>query len=186
MTNQEPLTQLPDPSEVSPVSTALRYGLIGALASIAVGLVFNLAGLIDYGDQTAPGNLAQSFLGITILTAAMVLAIKQHRDEELGGYIKFGRAFKTGFLTGLFLALASTIWVFIFFSYVQPDVVETIREIAWDQAIEDGTTEEQMEQGKAFFDFFTSPLFMSIAAFFFNLFISVIIGLITAAVMKKE
>jgi len=186
MTNQDPLTHIPDPAEISPTSTAMRYGLIGALVAIAVGLVFNLTDMISYTDQTAPGNMAQMVIGIAILVVCMVLAIKQHRDEELGGYIKLGRAFRTGFLTGLFLALASAVWVFIFFSFVSPEIVDIIRENAWDQAIEGGTTEEQLEQGKAFFDFFTSPLWMTIMSFIFNLIITLVLAFITGAIMKKD
>ena len=114
------------------------------------------------------------------------MAIKYHKENELGGYLTMGRSIGLGVLTSLVVSVIGIIWMFVFFYVVDPGMLETIRETAYEQALDRGTTEEQLEAAKGMMDFFTSPIFFAIV----SLLMSVIIGLITSAiagaVMKKE
>ena len=81
-------------------------------------------------------------LSITML----VLAIKHHRDNELGGYISFGRGFKTGFLTALFYGIIATIWTVIFINFIATDMIEVMQAAMYEEWESQGLTEEQIEQ----------------------------------------
>lgn len=174
------------PSQVSMMPTALRYGGIAALIAIAVGLIFNLTGFSNPADPQAGGNLFQSIIGYTISFLAPIFAIKHHRDEELGGYLSFGRGLGMGTLTGVFLGLFTAIWILVFFYLISPDLVEAIRKMAYQRALDQGATEETMEAAKGMMGFFTSPPFFAIAGFFVTLLFSFLGSLLGGLMFRRE
>jgi hypothetical protein len=121
-------------------------------------------------------------LSITIL----VLAIKHHRDNELGGYMTFGRGFQTGILTTFFYAVIATIWTIIFLNFIATDMIELIQAGMYEQWESQGLTDEQIEQAEGIALMFTSKGFFIGAAFGGALIMGAIISLIASAVMKKE
>lgn len=177
---------IPDPSEVSMRPTAQRYGLLGALILIVIGLAFNLSGMISYTDQSDPVNIANQIIQLAVIIGVIVTTIKTHKNEELGGYITLGRAFKIGALAGIIIAIITGVWSYVFMTFIDPDIIEIIRENAYEQALAQGTSESDLEAGKAFFDFFTGPGFISSMAAIVLVFISVIVSLVVGAVMKDE
>jgi len=175
-----------DPSTVPLRPTAQKYGLTGALILIVAGLAMNLAGLVDYTTKGGTGNTIASILQYGIIIIMVVLAIKTHRDDDLGGYITLGRSIGIGMLTGLIMGVITAIWAYVYFGFIDPGLVDQIREMAHDQALESGTTEEQFDQAAGIMKFFTSPVFFAIASLIGTLLISFIVSLIGGAVMKKE
>jgi len=174
-----------DPSSVSPNSTAMRYGLIWGLASIVLGLVAHVLG---WNNPATPNVMGSMIIGIASLALGItmiVLAIKQHR-EELGGYISFGRAFKTGFFTALVSALIATVWMLIYTNVVAPDMFNGMEEMMVEQWEEQGLSDEQIEQAKGMTGMFTGAVGMTIMTFVGGLIWGAILSLITGAIMKKD
>ncbi len=165
---------------------AMRYGLIGALVLIGVGLIFNVLNLIDYADNTSPGNIASSILSWVIITAVFVLAVKTHRDEDLGGFITFGRAFGLAFLTGLVLALVSLVWTYVFMEFIDPSILEAVADKTRSDMLARGMSESQVEDVWGITSKFISAPAIAAFAFIFTLIGNVIFGLIVAAVMQKK
>ncbi len=186
------MATLDNPSEILDASnvpirpTAQKYGLIGAMILIVVGLAMNLSGLIDYTQKGGTGNTIASILQYGIIITIVVLAIKTHRDDDLGGYITLGRSLSVGMLTGLIIGIITAIWAYVYFGFIDPGLVDQIREMAHDKALEGGTTEEQLEQAAGIMNFFTSPAFFAVASLIGTLLISFVVSLIGGAVMKKE
>ncbi len=172
--------------KVSYRSIALRYGLIGSLISIALGLVLYVAGLVDFADNNSPGSIASTVLNIAITIAVFVLAVKQHRDQDLGGFITFGRAFGVAFLTGLVMAVIGTIWTFLFVQVIDPTILETVADSARNDMLEQGMDDSQIEEAWPMVSMFISGPAMAFFAFLFSVIGSVIFGLIVAAVMQKK
>ncbi|MFT5765682.1 MAG: uncharacterized membrane protein YhaH (DUF805 family) [Saprospiraceae bacterium] len=181
----EPMTYI-DPSSVSPRPVAMRYGLIWGLIGIMVGLLAHILGWSDPSDPNTTMTILISVISLGISVTMIVLAVKTHRDQELGGYMTFGRGFTTGILTTLFNAVIATIWMVIFFSLINPDMFDMIEQGMLRQWEEQGMSEEQIEQAKGFATMFTGPTFMTIATFLGTLFWGAIISLIVSAVMKKD
>lgn len=175
-----------DPADVPMRPTAMRYGVSVALALIVIGLIFTLTGLSDPADQTKVGNKIQQWIGYAGILAAIVLAIRHHRDNELGGYIKYGRGLGLGTLTGLIMGVITAIWMLIYMYVIDPDLQDRIKEMAMNQAIAQGASEEAMQQGAGMMDFFTSPMFISIATLIGTVVVAFIMSLIVAAIMKKD
>lgn len=175
-----------DPADVPMRPTAIRYGGMIAAALIVIGLIFTLTGFSDPADRTNMGNKIQQWLGYLGILAAIVLAIMHHRDNELGGYIKYGRGLGMGTLTGLIIGVITAVWMLIYMYVIDPDLQGKIKEMAIQQAIDNGATEEAMQQGAGMMDFFTSPMFISIASLIGTVLIAFIISLVVSAIMKKD
>ena len=124
-----------DPDTVSPVRVAQRYGLIGSLVLIAIGMLTYLLGITDPTQQGGAGNWISTLLNWGAMITIIVMAIKAHRTEDLGGYISMGRGFKTGFYTAFILSIIMAIWGAIFFNFVAPDMIEIIREASMEQML---------------------------------------------------
>ena len=87
-----------DQSNVPYLSTAIRYGALAGLGSVILGLLSNMLGLVDPCKGFSAMSALMMVLGIGIFVGAGVLAVQHHRNNELGGYITFGRAFVVAFI----------------------------------------------------------------------------------------
>ena len=176
-----------DPSKVSARPTASRYGLLAGLILVVVGLLIHLSGMVDYTNQGGGANWIVNLLNWGITVAAIVMAVKQHRDEDLGGFISFGRSFRVGFLVTLVIAVVSVVWGYIFFSFVEPGLIEDILSASREQMIEQqGMSEEQAEQGLKMMSWMFTPAMMSLMGGIFSVIAGVIFSLIVGAIMKRE
>jgi Protein of unknown function (DUF4199) len=174
-----------DPATVSPWPTALRYGGIGSAILIILGLLIYLSGILDYeaiaaGESTA-GSWISNLINYGITIGAIVMAIKFHKEKQLGGYLSFGRGFFTGFATSVVMGLFGAVWTYLFFGLIAPDVLEMMKEGAMSQM-----GEEQAEAAGGIMDAFMSPAAMAAFMFFGSLIFGVIVSLIASAVLKKE
>ncbi|MFK7983562.1 MAG: DUF4199 domain-containing protein, partial [Saprospiraceae bacterium] len=88
-----------DQEDVKAMPTALRFGGIAALAFIAQQLLVDTLGLVNYA--TGEGQMISSIVPAIITLTILYFAIKTHKEEDLGGYITFGRCVKLGALIGL-------------------------------------------------------------------------------------
>lgn len=172
--------RLIDPSSVSYQGIALRHGAFAGLILIAVGLLGNLTGLSDPTQPSSVANWVLNFVNWGVMIAFIVMAVKKHRDEDLGGFITFGRAFGVSFLVILVLSLITTVWVYVYFSFIDPDIAQTIMENSLSQQ---GIEDEDMIESMAMW---FSPGAMAVYGFFGSLIFGVIISLIVSAVMKKD
>ena len=171
-----------DPATVSPQSTALRYGGIAGVLLIIISLIMYLTGMVDY-EATAQGasNWTANILNWAIWIGAIIMAMKFHRDKELGGYMTFGRGFYTGFLTSVVMGVIGAVWTYLFFSFVAPEVLDIMKEAAMDKMPED-----QAEAAEGMMGMFMSSGFFAISMLIMTIVIGAIIASIASAVMKKE
>lgn len=168
-----------DPKAVSPWPTIKRYGLIGGLVSVVYGLIANMTG-IAFTSITL--NTVISFV---ISIAIIVLAVKHHRDEDLGKYIPFGRAFMVGFFTLTIATVIALIFNYIYVAFIDPSVVEqgfeASRKMMENFGMEEDKIEEALEQQRAQY----SPLKNSLFGLVFAMILNAIFALIVGAIMKK-
>ncbi|RMF21240.1 MAG: DUF4199 domain-containing protein [Bacteroidetes bacterium] len=176
-------TQIPDPSEVSQWSTVQRYGLIGGLVFIIYGLIANFLGWNQPGSSASMLNMV---ISIALFVGLMVIAIRQHRDEELAGFIPFGRAFGVGFFTGMIATLISSIFQFIYVKFIDPGFIDRIKETTLETYEQMGMTEERIEQSMEMLDKMYTPGMMVFWAVIGAAVICAIVALIVAAVMKRN
>jgi len=87
----------------SPHRTVLMFGLGGGLLLVILQFILNTDVLI------LPFRKLLSFLMLPIISAIPILAIKIHRDKDLGGYISYGRGVRTGSLTAFIFSIVVTV-----------------------------------------------------------------------------
>lgn len=170
-------------------NTAITYGALTGLVSIVIGLVSYLAGLSDPAKQQGAMGWINQLLSYGIMIGGLVLAVRKHRDQELGGFITFGRAFGVGFLTMLVLGLITAVWTYLFFNFIATDMLELIKQASIDRMVEkQGMSVDQAEQAmnNPITKSMMNPVAFTGFALVGILFIGSIFALIVAAIMRKS
>ncbi|MEO8148688.1 MAG: DUF4199 domain-containing protein [Bacteroidia bacterium] len=88
------------------LQTSLHYGAYYGLASFAFSM------LLYYTIGNPIGAL--SWLGVWIPIVFICVAIKNHRNEHLGGYITYWEAFRAGFFTIVFGGALYAVFIYLF------------------------------------------------------------------------
>ena len=171
-----------DQSSVSMMPTAIRYGLIGALVLIIISLILNMAGM---GAGSGSSTMS-SLVSILVFAGVVYVALKKHRDEDLGGFMTYGRAIGLGTLTCLIMGLIGSVFTFIYISYIDPTVMDMALEQARAQYETMGMDDEQIDQAMSYAEKFTSPPIVAIMSVVSYVFIGFLASLIVGAILKKN
>ncbi len=164
-----------------------RYGLLTGLVLILLGLVFYLTGLQSFDQPQSSNSWIITIVNLVVLFGGLYLAIQQHRDQNLGGYITFGKGFTVGLLTSLVVAVVTAIWTIVFFTVVEPNATQMILEASKDQmANEQGMSNEQIEQAMTWVSWMTSPSMLTVFALLGTVFQGLILSLIAGGVLSKR
>lgn len=159
--------------------TALRYGLIAGVVSVIVSLLMYLL------DLHTNQGLA-TVVSIAMLVTFIYLAQKSHRDNDLGGYMKFGRAIGVGMLTVLFMAIVGAVYNFIFFEFIDSSILEESLREAENKMLERGMSDDDIDQAMNITKIFVNPVFFAATALFFSGVLGLIVSLITGAITKRD
>lgn len=171
-------------ARIAPI--AMRYGAIGGLLLIALGLILKLTGLTDPANQQHPTNWIGMLLGIGAMVYFLVMAVRTFTSDN-NGFVSFGRAFSIALLTAIVMSVISMIWTYVDFAFVEPDMIDRMREMTMNQLVEArGMDESQAEDAIGRMGWFYSPIVIAVMGGFFNVLFSVVIALIVAAIMKKN
>jgi len=163
-------------------NNSLIYGLLTA----AISIVFSVFTYLLEVPMKSP----VMYFSLVILLAGLIYGTLQYRNTTLGGYISFGNAFLSGFIIVLVASIVSSIYSYIFLTFIDPSYLERIIQQSLEQTeakmIEKGISEEQMEPALAMTRKFMSPIMMSVMGILSSAFFGAILSLITAAFVKKE
>ena len=159
---------------------ALNYGII-------VGFIMIVYSVILYSFNMSENKIL-SFSSYIFLIIGMYYGSNKFRTLYSDGFLSFSKSFKSNFLIGLFASLLMVFWTFIFFQFIDTEMVTKIIEKAQEGMLErnPNMSEDEMNMGLKYVKMFTSPLMMSIMGLIYNLFFSVILSLIIAIFVKKE
>ncbi len=177
----------PDPKTVSPRPTAIRYGLIWG----GVGVLSTLIGFLTNTDPSLPSTAtglkwAYGLIGFGVAIWCVFMAIKHHRDNELGGYISLGRGMGMGTLVGLVAGAVTGIYMLLHTLVINPGWADDMKAALMEQYAEAGLAEEQAEQAIQFASFAFNPAFMVVGGLINGVFLGFVIGLIVGAIMKRD
>ena len=180
MTDFNDSGRIADPASISVWPTALRYGGITALILVVLGLVMHLTGMSDPANPSTASQ-AISCLNYIAIMVVIVLAIKAHRDKDLGGYITLGRSIGVGTATALIIGAISAVWIIIFMTAIYPDLGDAIKDAALEKA-----QPGQEEMTEKMVGMFTNPYTMAIMVLVGTVLIGLVTSLIAGAIMKKD
>ncbi|MEZ4920485.1 MAG: DUF4199 domain-containing protein [Saprospiraceae bacterium] len=178
--------ETPDSGNVSPRPVSQKYGLMWGGASILLSLAGYLSGMDpQLPDTSLSVKVVFGLVGFAIPIWAIVSAVKEHRDQELGGYISVGRGLGVGTLTGLFAGLVGAVWMLIFNYLIAPDYINVLLD-AQSSQFEFRNVEEQIEMALSFSSMMYSPPVQAISQVIGSVLFGLIIGLIVALIMKRD
>ncbi|MCB0706888.1 MAG: DUF4199 domain-containing protein [Saprospiraceae bacterium] len=175
---------VPDSASVSPWPSILRLGLIGGLIFIVVAMVSNLTGFSV--PTSMMGVIASLVVSIALAVGLCIYAVRQHREQELGGYITFPRALLVGFMVLLIASLVSGVFNYMYVGFIDPGFAEAAiqKTSEWMESM--GMTASQIEEQLTAMEARLTPMGMLKQSLIGAPIISLIIGLIVAAVMKRN
>lgn len=180
-TLDQPTANLEKPSYFQ---IALNYGAITSLVLIAISLVANVLGITDPRDPKPLINTLISLSSFAVLVVGMVMAIQKHRDEDLSGFINFGRAFSLAMIMGLVVAVINSIFTYVYMEFIDPSIIEFAKENFANQMEAQGISEG--DPGYSAGAFFVSIGGIMIFVVIFLIFQMLIAGLIAAAIGQKK
>ncbi|HET6513205.1 MAG TPA: DUF4199 domain-containing protein [Candidatus Kapabacteria bacterium] len=163
------------------MSNAVMYGLYVTAANIVLTLIMYFTGLW----KSAP---AIGYIAFIFLIIAIVMAIKDRRDNENGGEIRFGQAFSTGFTVVLITAILGAIFFFVYTQYIntefEPYMAEQMEIGMAEQKA--NMSEAEFEQAKSMAGMMSSPAMMAISQILMSLILGSIVSAICAAILKRD
>ncbi len=123
-----------------------------------------------------------------IMAIGLYLSIVAFRDKQLDGFISYGKAFSSGFYTGLFASVIASVFTIIYVQYIDTELIANILLIAEESMLEANPdmSNEQIDQALSMTEMFTSPIMMGVMGFIANLILSAILSLIIAIFAKRE
>jgi uncharacterized membrane protein YciS (DUF1049 family) len=155
--------------------THMIYGLITAIALIALNLIVYVADLED-PSWTQWVNYAIFFIGV-LLNA---FAFSKANDQ----YVTFGSVFSSGFKASAIITIISIAW-FLVFMMIFPEMKEKGMEIARKSMEKKQMSEEQIDQALEMTKKYYSVFTVGVLVFSYMLF-GAIFSLVGAAVAKKK
>jgi hypothetical protein len=159
---------------------AMSYGLMYGLASSIIYLIFYFGG-------AAIDNPGPQWIGYAVLIAAIYLGIMNYRNNELGGFISYGRSLGTGVLIGIFGGIITGFFTVIMFTVIDPELGQKIVEKTQQDMIEKGNmSEEQIDMAVSWTQKFMNPVILFFFSILGSAFMAFIFSLIVSVFTKKE
>lgn len=177
--NNEIIDQkFPERGEIDIKTNAIKFGIIGGLASILVSITLYLANL--HFESWA------RWISTLVLFLAVILGTKAIAEANKGKIISFGSLFKGGMLITVLITVFSISYFFVYLNFIEPDFTEKVLDISRAQMAEKGLGEEQIERAIVMTKKFVSPGMMALFAIIGTLIFGAIASLIGAALYKNE
>jgi predicted Co/Zn/Cd cation transporter (cation efflux family) len=112
-------------SNVSPQQVIIKYTLISAGVGIVLTLLSSMMGIMSKGL----GAMMLLFVvSISISIMVLVYAVKEHRDQQLGGLITFNRVFMVTAIIMLLSGIISQLFSYVYSNYINPNAISEVLE----------------------------------------------------------
>ena len=161
---------------------ALRYGVIIALALFVIGLLLQFSGMVDPAAQK--GTWISTVLTILVFFGGIYYAMGEYKKES-ANLITFGRALGFGALTVLFVCLIGIVLNWINFAFIDPDMIDKIKDMQMAEMEKQGMDDEAISQAQKYTGFFMNPVFFAVSGAFVSYFFGFIGALVSAAIHQN-
>lgn len=158
-------------------STAIKWGLINGLISIIFFVV------VDFAGQA--GNQSLSWVGGIIFLVLLVFAHREFKNDG-DGYMSFGQGLGLGTLIAVVSSAISSVFTFIYVSFINTNFIDTIRERSIADMEESGQSQAQIDQAMPFVEMFTSPAALLIMGILMGVLFGFIISLVVTIFTKNQ
>ncbi|MDD3875331.1 MAG: DUF4199 domain-containing protein [Bacteroidales bacterium] len=158
--------------------SAMYYGAIIGILLVSVILlsyVFNMT------TQRAIG-----YFQYIIIVGGITLAQIKYRNNNLNGYMSYGKALGFGTLTIFYASVITGFFTYILYAFIEPGLIEQILEMTEQAMVDKGMSDEEIDMALTFSRKFTSPTILAVSAVFGSTFIGFLFSLITSIFTKKK
>jgi hypothetical protein len=160
----------------NPNSVAIKWTLINIVTAIILTYIFQFANI---GVTSSLRYLAD-----IPFIAFILLAQKEFRDQ-LGGYMKFGEGFSVAWRFAVFSGLILAVFVYLYYAILSPEMYTKMLSEQRDAMTAQGRSSDQVDQAMQFMNKM-GMFIVVVGAAFGTAVIGIVIGLIGAAILKKE
>ena len=101
--------------------TTILFGLYSAGVAIVLTLIQYFTGI----DRTSTANWF-AWLNVPFLALFIWMAMKERKQEDYGGNMSYGQCIGTGTLVGLFAGIVMAIFMYVYFTAINPGIVDFI------------------------------------------------------------
>ena len=168
---------------------SLNYGILFGLLLIIYSVVLYMFNIIPTGIKLP---LLLLVINLAFYFFALWYFTKSYRNDVLGGYIDYGKAFLFGLLIVGFSSILLAIYNYIFNAFIDPDyiqrVMNAIKEGMEEWMMSKGLPEEQIEKTieKMGSKPLPTPLKSALQGILGGVIMGAIVLLITSAIVKKK
>lgn len=154
-----------------------NWGGILGLALIGISLILYL---LDMTEAT----WAQ-WANYAVIAAIIYIGTQVKRTSQ-GGAISYGQGLGTGTGIAFFGSVLVAFYTFVFFNFIDPDMLEELILRTEDQMYDQGLPDDQVEMAMSMTKKFMQPGPMAAMVVFSYTLVGFIISLITSAILKKD
>ena len=162
--------------QVTVKQVSMKWGLYLGMVMIIYGMVLQVTGQV--------ANQALGYVNYLFVAALMYFAHKSFKEDG-SGYMSYGQGLGIGTLMAVVGGAISTIFSYLYVSFVDDSMLETIREVTEQSLVDQGMSDAQIEQAMSISEKFMTPAVMFPLAFVFFVFFGFILALIVSAITKK-
>jgi hypothetical protein len=163
----------------SVLNTSLLYGLLLAVSSMIVSIVYYILGM-----QLSE---SQQYIGWVLAVVFLVLGILHQRNKKQGGYISYGRALGTGVLISLFAGILIALYFYLYTEYIDTEFLSRSLEKSKEAMAEKGMSDEEIEKMlQSQQQMMGSPLIMFFSMIVINTIFGFLLSLVLSIFLRKE
>lgn len=155
----------------------MNWGAILGFVLIAISLAFYLLGMTE--------SSAAQWISYGCIAAIIYVGSKMKRDNS-GGIMSYGQGLGTGTGIAFFASILVAFYTFVFFTFLDAEMLEQMILRAEDQMYENGMPESQVDMAMEMTRKFMTPGPMAAMVVFSYTIVGFVVSLITSAILKKE
>lgn len=157
---------------------AIKWGVIGGMISIITGLVSYLAGIVD--------SSVLQYITMLLMFLPIYFGQKEYQTLESETSFSFGDLFKFGMLALLVITAITTVWVYIYISYIDTELMNRTMKLAADDMAKSGMPEKDIENALKITSKFMTPAVMTMASTLSTIVFGLIFNAIVSAINKNK
>ena len=157
--------------------SAMRYGLYLGITLVVLSAIINALG---------PNGKYIGWLQWVILTAGVYMSQYYYRNNELGGFIGYGKCLKLGIIVMMCASIFVSLYTYIYVKYIDLSYLENIKVQMEEVMLQQNIPEEQIESMSQMFSIMQTPEIIFLSGLFGFAFLGLIISLITSFFVKRD
>ena len=161
------------------LKNAMTYGLYVGLALVVVHLIQYLMDIYQVSTWV-------NMLTYLIMIGGITLGTIYFRNQELNGYISYGKAFKQGALIGICASIIFGFYFGLLVGVIDTTYMASLSEVAAQAYLDAGMDYDQVEMMMEMVEKFQTPFLLTISQILGNTFAFVMFSLIVSIFIKKE